>query len=122
MLLLLRQPLPMSRFAFSSRFLNQLPYSYSWQRLRFKTRGIDLTPVAITAAYWFRITPISQLRKVLVVNVARHSNHEARRLFDRVFIGREIYMLRLSILFMAVSAWRAQFVLIPMHQLIKVIS
>jgi hypothetical protein len=93
----------------------------SWLWLRFKARGIDLTAVAVTATDGFRIPPISQLRKVLVVNIAGHRDHEARRLFDRILIGREVYMFCLRILFMAVSAWRAQLLLIPMHQSIEIV-
>jgi len=78
--------------------------------------------MAVTASNGRCVASVAELGEILIVDVAGHRNHEARRLLDRILVGRVVDLLGLRILLMTVSAGNAKLLFIPVHQLVDVIA
>lgn len=74
--------------------------------------------MAIATGDGLCVPSVPELSKILVVDVAGHRDHEARRLLDGILVGRVVDLRGLRIFVMAVSTGNAKLLLIPVHQLV----
>jgi hypothetical protein len=69
-----------------------------------------------------RVPTIPELSQVLIIDVIRHRNHEASSSLGGVSIGSIIYLLRLVILLMTMSASHSEISCEAKHQLGNVLE
>lgn len=72
--------------------------------------------VAVAAGQGLCVPPVSELGKILGIDVVCHPNHEARRLLHGVGVGSEVHTFCLRIFFVAIPAWGADCFAVVMHE------